>query len=71
MQLGTSDPSYEILFIKSFLAQTEPADVNQNFRTGTNDMTKAKAASFRFTIKESRNDDLEMGFYMLWERTLG
>jgi len=68
--LGTSDPAYEILFVNRFLAETEPAEVNQDFRTGLNDLKKAKAASFRYSIKEARNDDLDQEFYTLWERTL-
>lgn len=47
-----------------------PAEVNQDFRTGVNDLTSAKAASFRYTIKNSRNDDLDKDFYELWEKTL-
>lgn len=43
----------------------------QNFRTGVNDLTGAKAASYRYVIKEARNEDLEREFYSIWERSLG
>ena len=68
---GRSQPSYIKLFAKNFLAETVPEEIEQDEESSIiTELTKAKAASWSFFIRNSRNEDIDETFYEVWEELL-
>lgn len=71
IKLGKSEPSYRVLPVANFLAETTPAEIMQDSETGlVEDITKAKAASWAMFIRNNRNEDIDETMYDAWEDNL-
>lgn len=62
----------ETFFLKTFLAATDPEEFDQSFQTGavTPQVTKAKAASYGYFIKNGRNPDVDESMYAVMEEKI-
>lgn len=60
----------DVIFLNIFLADVEPSDYVQNRGTGqvSPPVTKAKAASYGYSIRNGRNEDIDDSMYAVMEK---
>lgn len=68
---GKDGASGKTMSVSNFLAETVPAEVEQDRKNGPiKELSKAKATQWSFFIENGLNEDIDETMYEVWEEKL-